>query len=151
MGERMGDGDFELFAWQGAERDPINAHLAAEARRARDAEDSWQEAYDKLQAESARLREENERLKVALEVAEKESAAMQELLGCYERPDERCMCDGCVPAREALSAIRAARWEKVKPVEMELPCPKCGALHLDEGEWATRPHHKHLCGNCGHV
>lgn len=28
-------------------------------------------------------------------------------------------------------------------------CPFCGLRHVDEGEWTTRPHHKHLCGACG--
>lgn len=23
--------------------------------------------------------------------------------------------------------------------------------HIDSGEWATRPHHKHLCESCGHI
>jgi hypothetical protein len=30
-------------------------------------------------------------------------------------------------------------------------CPYCGTRHVDEGEWETKPHHKHLCSNrqCG--
>ncbi|MBP6479873.1 MAG: DUF1360 domain-containing protein [Pseudomonadales bacterium] len=28
-------------------------------------------------------------------------------------------------------------------------CPSCNELHLDLGEWATRPHHTHLCLVCG--
>ena len=33
-------------------------------------------------------------------------------------------------------------------------CPKCGARHIDGAngaEFATRPHHTHLCAGCGHV
>lgn len=30
-------------------------------------------------------------------------------------------------------------------------CLQCGTLHVDRGEWATRPHHKHLCEACGFV
>lgn len=30
-------------------------------------------------------------------------------------------------------------------------CPKCAAKHIDLGEWATRPHHTHLCQKCGHT
>ncbi len=39
--------------------------------------------------------------------------------------------------------------------EVEVPgpaviyCPWCHERHLDEGEWKTRPHHKHLCLKCG--
>lgn len=35
-----------------------------------------------------------------------------------------------------------------KPIPMFLKCPNCGAPHYDEGEWATKPHRTHLCGNC---
>lgn len=47
----------------------------------------------------------------------------------------RCWCNG--PDREP-SEKRA------------LSCPDCDAPHVDEGEWATRPHKTHLCGTCGH-
>lgn len=30
-------------------------------------------------------------------------------------------------------------------------CPDCHRIHLDEGEWATRPHRTHLCLHCGHT
>lgn len=36
-----------------------------------------------------------------------------------------------------------------KPIPMRLPCPDCGALHIDEGEFATKPHHTHSCQECG--
>lgn len=32
---------------------------------------------------------------------------------------------------------------------MRLPCEKCGELHIDEGEFATKPHHTHSCQHCG--
>jgi ABC-type nickel/cobalt efflux system permease component RcnA len=35
-------------------------------------------------------------------------------------------------------------------VPVEICCPKCGKHHIDEGEWATKPHHTHLCAGCGH-
>jgi transposase len=28
-------------------------------------------------------------------------------------------------------------------------CPSCGNRHVDEGEWIKKPHHTHLCENCG--
>ena len=36
----------------------------------------------------------------------------------------------------------------VAPVPLRMCCPWCGAQHLDEGEWATRPHKTHLCLCC---
>ena len=36
-----------------------------------------------------------------------------------------------------------------KPIPMRLPCPACGALHIDEGPFATKPHHTHSCQECG--
>jgi len=35
------------------------------------------------------------------------------------------------------------------PVPMRLTCPECGELHIDEGEFATKPHHTHSCQSCG--
>jgi hypothetical protein len=35
------------------------------------------------------------------------------------------------------------------PIPMRLPCPSCGALHLDVGEFATKVHHTHSCQACG--
>ncbi len=32
---------------------------------------------------------------------------------------------------------------------MRLNCPDCGALHIDEGEFASKPHHTHSCQECG--
>lgn len=32
---------------------------------------------------------------------------------------------------------------------MRLTCPGCGELHIDEGEFATKPHHTHSCQHCG--
>ena len=41
-------------------------------------------------------------------------------------------------------------------IPMRITCPgelpdgtKCGRLHIDEGEWATKPHHTHSCQHCG--
>ncbi|HVY79842.1 MAG TPA: DNA-directed RNA polymerase subunit alpha C-terminal domain-containing protein [Steroidobacteraceae bacterium] len=34
---------------------------------------------------------------------------------------------------------------------MRLVCPRCGTLHIDEGEFATKPHHTHACQSCGEV
>jgi rubredoxin len=35
------------------------------------------------------------------------------------------------------------------PIPMVLACPTCHAWHVDEDEWATRPHKTHLCSRCG--
>lgn len=36
-------------------------------------------------------------------------------------------------------------------VDVVIHCPQCGAQHIDDGEWAARPHRSHLCSNCGHI
>jgi hypothetical protein len=36
------------------------------------------------------------------------------------------------------------------PIPTMLRCPKCALTHVDEGEWATKPHRAHLCAWCGH-
>lgn len=77
---------------------------------------------------------------------------------------------GCVPVsyevlREALKEVNLLRVELSKthqecddlatqldnppPIPITLNCPCCGARHIDEGEFATRPHKRHSCQKCG--
>lgn len=35
------------------------------------------------------------------------------------------------------------------PIPMRLCCEGCGKLRIDEGEFATKPHHTHSCQHCG--
>ncbi len=39
--------------------------------------------------------------------------------------------------------------ERARPVPMLLTCPVCGTRHVDEGTFATKPHHTHACQSCG--
>lgn len=48
--------------------------------------------------------------------------------------------------RAGLEAVERAA---PAPIPMRIPCPECGELHIDEGEFATKPHHTHSCQNCG--
>ena len=32
-----------------------------------------------------------------------------------------------------------------------LNCPECKARHIDEGDFAEKPHHTHACQSCGFV
>jgi hypothetical protein len=41
--------------------------------------------------------------------------------------------------------------ENHPPIPMRLTCPHCAELHIDEGEFATTPHHTHACQCCGAV
>lgn len=41
--------------------------------------------------------------------------------------------------------------EKPKPIPVLLNCPQCGKRHVDEGEFATKEHHTHVCQHCGMV
>lgn len=34
-------------------------------------------------------------------------------------------------------------------IPMRLVCEVCGELHIDEGEFAVKPHHTHSCQFCG--
>lgn len=44
------------------------------------------------------------------------------------------------------SSLRTAL---IDPIPMRISCPECRVLHIDEGEFATKPHHTHSCQNCG--
>lgn len=39
----------------------------------------------------------------------------------------------------------------MEPVPLRIVCPECGTYHIDEGEFATKPHHTHACQYCGNV
>ena len=41
--------------------------------------------------------------------------------------------------------------EQKLPIPMLLWCPACHERHVDEGEFATRPHRDHACQYCGLV
>lgn len=45
--------------------------------------------------------------------------------------------------------VRVLAPHVTSPVPMLLACSVCDAKHVDEGEWATRPHRTHLCHACG--
>ncbi len=49
----------------------------------------------------------------------------------------------------ALAQLAATPRESSRPIPMFLTCPKCNARHVDEGEFATKPHHTHSCQGCG--
>lgn len=40
-------------------------------------------------------------------------------------------------------------FRRAEPVPIATSCPTCGTQHIDEGEWATRPHKTHQCQKCG--
>lgn len=59
----------------------------------------------------------------------------------------QCVCSGSMTERTDPPGPRLP--DGVIP--MRLVCEACGRLHIDEGEWATRPHHTHTCqyDDCG--
>lgn len=54
-------------------------------------------------------------------------------------------------ARALLIAYDNLPPEERLPIPMRLPCPQCHALHIDEGEFATKVHTAHACQFCGMV
>lgn len=49
----------------------------------------------------------------------------------------------------ARQGIQMTNPAAIEPIPMRIPCPECGELHIDEGEFATKPHHTHSCQHCG--
>jgi hypothetical protein len=56
---------------------------------------------------------------------------------------------GHLIAHEMVDEIEQLRDPQPSPIPMFLTCPKCNARHIDEGEFATKPHHTHSCQSCG--
>lgn len=65
------------------------------------------------------------------------------------RPGDRMLCVCAGAPLERSDPPRPSLHDGVIP--MRLVCEACGRLHIDEGEWATRPHHTHTCQyeDCG--
>lgn len=54
------------------------------------------------------------------------------------------------PAATMLMTMAADEIDKLsQPIPIRLNCPSCGKLHVDDGEFATKPHHTHSCQDCG--
>lgn len=63
----------------------------------------------------------------------------------------RAICS-CVNQQDAENIKAAMELMKgVVVIQLRIHCPECGALHVDEGEYATKPHHTHACQSCGNV
>lgn len=58
---------------------------------------------------------------------------------------------GANEARMLQAANAIEQLQQVAPIPMRLTCPTCNTLHIDEGEFATKPHHTHACQSCGNV
>lgn len=60
-------------------------------------------------------------------------------------------CPDCAGGKEARRFVEKhdRTHEKTTPIPMRLTCPQCGQLHVDAGEFATKPHHTHSCQSCG--
>jgi hypothetical protein len=50
---------------------------------------------------------------------------------------------------ESQSEVFDLKHQLAQPIPMLLHCPMCNARHIDEGEFATKPHHTHACQSCG--
>ncbi len=48
-----------------------------------------------------------------------------------------------------LKDARIKALEAAAPIPMVLSCPTCGERHIDQDEWAIRPHRTHRCQSCG--
>lgn len=57
-------------------------------------------------------------------------------------PSDKPWLFGSHPGRPQVTSL-------VEPIPLRLTCPECGELHIDEGEFATKPHHTHSCQKCG--
>jgi hypothetical protein len=75
----------------------------------------------------------------------------EECLCSMDRQGRECKC-GAGKEFEEYQAVIEENDSKgaLPPKPVQLFCPQCGVLHLDEGEWATRPHKTHQCQSCKH-
>lgn len=80
--------------------------------------------------------------------ARDDGSALLGSLRCLEEMPIASWPEGA--GRDAVArAVAALRGLIQEPIPMLLWCPGCGVRHLDEDEYATKPHHTHACQHCG--
>ena len=100
---------------------------------------------DKLASQTLQLQ--NELLKIQYEAAEfdklkKENSALQARLEIREHFEKNPVPKSIITTDLILGTV---------PIRMRLVCPECRTLHIDQGEFETKPHHTHQCENCGNA
>lgn len=85
-------------------------------------------------------------LKASLAAAERDEALTQlDVIRGQRRADAAAEVRATTERGSLLEIDGAGSAPEIKPMVMD--CPHCGTPHVDEGEWATRPHHTHECQN----
>lgn len=86
-------------------------------------------------------------IKAAVAIAQDAGSEEADARHAYERAQSR--------ARQALEHVERLLEEldeleddEAPPTPIVTHCPKCGAQHIDEGEFATKPHRRHICAAC---
>lgn len=93
----------------------------------------------------------DEEWKARAEKAEAACAEMRAAIHGYLFSDDEDRNEEHAAMERALSSDAGKGWVREgSPVAMSLVCLKCSAPHIDNGEWATKPHHTHLCNVCQH-
>ena len=91
--------------------------------------------------------------RLSTEIAPAARERFESALRDLEYGHELRVATGVVSDEELLSAIdrgiEALNLARRAPIPMLLCCLVCGHRHIDEGEWATRPHRIHRCLKCG--
>ena len=54
-------------------------------------------------------------------------------------------------AHPPVPIIETTKLGPLYTIPMILHCPECTTRHIDEGDFAIKPHHTHACQDCGLV
>lgn len=71
-----------------------------------------------------------------------------------DRPIAFCKCWGgpvIVTKKPRKMNMEMAGLAPEYTIPMILTCPMCNTRHIEEGEFALKPHHTHACQKCGTV
>lgn len=122
------------------EREAARAQWKAELARAKSEEEAaayWKRQFHQERDRSGDRTTERDREAQRAAAAEVERDEASRLLGEMTEALSRTI-DERDAARET-------------PVPMIMACPECCERHIDQGEFAERPHHTHACQACGFV
>jgi len=140
-------------------RDAVLDAIAALKSRAEEAEDNYRfmveracdeklDGYRELGARAAEAENNSDDLRAQLASVTAQRDRLETTVKESEAAKEsRALFVELIQSQVALLQERVRELEA--PLSMLLHCPGCMARHVDEGEFATKPHHTHACQSCG--
>lgn len=129
-------------------RDAFKAAIRNVARHVRHNMAGSDERKEEKDVQVGRVPDRAERLRSVLELLAERLGGQADIAALTNNIGDQPLIDHLL---QGSATLVQRMGELAAPVPMLLWCPLCHTRHIDEGEFATKPHHSHSCQNpeCG--